>query len=80
MCGERRSVNVVTSFQEMLLLCQYGNSTCACCFDTITIQNEIAERRRNGLNVGLFFHENRPWFLVRFVVRITAVVVVLCLL
>ena len=51
MCGERRSVNVLTLLHVMSLLCQYGNSTLACRFDTITNQNEIAERRRNGLNV-----------------------------
>ena len=51
MCGKRLSVNVVTLLQEMSLLCQYENSTHACRFDTVTNQNEIAERRRNGLIV-----------------------------
>ena len=50
MCGERRSVNVVTLLQEISLLCEYENSTRACRFDT-TNQNEIAEMFRNGLNV-----------------------------
>ena len=35
----------------MSILCQYEYSTRACRFDTITNQNEIAERRINGLNV-----------------------------
>ena len=54
-CGERRSVNVVTLLQEMLLACQYGNSTRAC----ITNHNEIAESRCqdfSGIWLGETWH------------------------